>query len=345
MDVLPEELRIMNARATLSVLGQAAQDARIIQNRRADATQEVLNAQANAGREVPEHDCIADIFSSLPSAQAQDEGLASEATKQHMMDMRVTRWQTDAPALEPAYVARELHPDRNGENAEAAQAFRDYTAAKDTGDIALAQSVAAQAMTMRSLQGIEGVPNVDEMELAVYRAYVALNNISNKFMSVFGVNVWKRQEINALPYTIRAYDLLKLTGILFENVVGVRDGLVRLPSESMVYALDRLNKKSANLAESVANGLSANIHTLPEEIAAYDEAVIAFMERNEADLRYDWSWSSSWSSPRVDAVYYLTDEIGSLMDRLRESIDTEAPMNSLLLGAMQHAIQQRKNRR
>jgi hypothetical protein len=130
-------------------------------------------------------------------------------------------------------VLSELHPDRvisgTSDAEESESIFRAITEARQYDDQTLAQSL--YAGTVASRASAEEQPTATSLELARYKAWLALEAGKGRFYTKEEVDAWKKRELSLLPIRVRAGLLISARNLFGRALGAGADGSISLPSD------------------------------------------------------------------------------------------------------------------
>lgn len=228
---LNEAFRVELARTDLTIIVDQAREQVAVHETAVRAASEVIRAVSEM--EVPNRDALRELDRDdknsdvIPDVPETISGIARRLIKpKGDVPVGVSDKQVKADALSS------LHPDRRVDMVDTSKddLFKSITEAQQSQDVTLTQGLYASTVASVAA-GIEK-PTPQTLEIAWYKAYLALQAGQGRFKTVEEIEVWKECELAIAPYKLRA-NLLGMVSNIFAQSLGADEhGAIMLPSES-----------------------------------------------------------------------------------------------------------------
>lgn len=226
---LNEVFKIDIARNDLAIIADQAQEQVALHEQATRAGNEVV--QALTRMDVPNRDALIELKKQQePGNEPETPRTPSSLARELVKPKGDTQVGVTAKDIK-SDVLSVLHPDRRVDSggSDEVDVFKSITEAQQNEDETLTQGL--YAGTVASRAAVVESPSAKTLEIARYKAWIALQAGKGRFETREEIEVWKKRELAVLPYKVRA-GLLGTASEIFTQALGADEkGSISLPNE------------------------------------------------------------------------------------------------------------------
>lgn len=299
---LPHALRAQFARADLANLTLAAEMQVQIRRRAVDSARELLRVAITS--DIPNSESLGLLL----KKHGDHNDSPTELTVNAIINNMIDGCASSSPGVSQRTISKDLlrssHPDvarqqleSSTDLAAAEELFKLISEARQNGDVALQQALYANAIAGNACNASDNDPCV--LELARYKAWIALEATRGRFNSTAEVDAWKQHELDHLATKARAKLLDSAMALFVRSLGATGQGVLHLP-DNCFYEIDKGLRSGHKAVVEVINGNLKPGFIRPKEIQDFDimlgsliEQLEELLEHKIISAEHDWTYAQS----------------------------------------------------